>query len=164
MYFLVPSLRSILKNLSCWACEASCYVFQRSFTSFRMTIIGMTVSVMLSLRSILLTRSFTSFRMTACFQDDGMCSMCPSCWACEASCCVFQRSFTSFRMTVCVQDDGMCSMCPSCWACEASCYVFWETFERSFTAFRMTIFGMISFIIIFLDKDHLDFYYFVQSD
>ena len=41
----------------------------------------------------------------------------PSCWACEASCYVFQRL---------LRDPSLRSgwPYPSCWACEASCYVF----------------------------------------
>ena len=135
MYSRVPSLRSGWRLLgwprpSCWACEASCYVFwlilhfvqdDGLFSGWRYVF---NVSVMLSLRSILLWLRDPSLR---------------SGWLSSRDPSLRSGWRFVFRMTVCVQDDGMCSMCPSCWACEASCCVFWETFERSFTAFRMTV-------------------------
>ena len=120
---------------------------ERSFTSFRMT-----VFVMLSLRSILLWLRDPSLRPGWPLSRDpslrsgwplsrdpsfrsGWPSLgwrCPSCWACEASYCVFQRLFRdpSLRLGWPSRDPSLRSgwPYPSCWACEASCYD-WVIFD-----------------------------------
>ena len=122
MYSRVPSLRSGWRLLgwprpSCWACEASCYVFwlilhfvqdDGLFSGWRYVF---NVSIMLSLRSILLCISGILYYV----QDDSKCSgwryvfnvsimlSLRSILVCISE--TFERSFTTFRMTASVQDD-----------------------------------------------------------
>ena len=133
---------ALMVKFGCWQIVI-CWCYGFMFVCF----------VMLSLRSISLCIS----KILHLVQDDGMCSRRLSCWACEASRCVFVRSFTSFRMTVICSYWWIywVSRRLSCWACEASRYVF----PRFFTSFRMTVMLSLRSILQYIHLSSRDAIY-----